>query len=41
MAHPNEELIRGGYEAFAKGDLAEVLKRFADDIAWHVPAAAP
>lgn len=37
MAHPNEELIRGGYEAFAKGDAADVLSRFAADIVWHVP----
>lgn len=36
MAHPNEELIRGGYDAFAKGDVADVLSRFADDITWHV-----
>ena len=37
MAHPNEELIRGGYEAFATGDVGEVLRRFADDITWHIP----
>ena len=37
MAHPNEELIRGGYAAFAKGDVPEVLGRFAQDITWHVP----
>ncbi len=37
MAHPNEELIRGGYEAFAKGDIETVLARFDDNITWHVP----
>ena len=37
MAHPNEELIRGGYEAFAKGDLETALARFDENITWHVP----
>ena len=37
MAHPNEDLVRGGYEAFARGDVPAVLERFADDIIWHVP----
>ncbi|MGH9156072.1 MAG: nuclear transport factor 2 family protein [Acidimicrobiales bacterium] len=37
MAHANEDLIRGGYEAFARGDVGDVLARFADDIVWHVP----
>jgi ketosteroid isomerase-like protein len=41
MAHPNEELIRGGYEAFAKGDIPDVLSRFAEDIVWHVPGRSP
>lgn len=41
MAHPNEDLIRGGYEAFARGDVADVLSRFAEDIAWHVPGRSP
>lgn len=37
MAHPNEDLLRGGYEAFAAGDIEKVLDIFADDIGWHVP----
>lgn len=37
MAHPNEDLLRGGYEAFTAGDIEKVLAIFADDIAWHVP----
>ena len=41
MAHPNEELIRGGYEAFATGNVPDVLSRFADDIVWHVPGRSP
>lgn len=36
MAHPNEDLLRHGYEAFGAGDLDTVLAIFADDIAWHV-----
>lgn len=37
MAHPNEELIRKGYDAFSRGDLDTVLSIFDDDIRWHVP----
>ena len=33
--HPNEDLIRGTYAAFAAGDLQAVAKSFADDIVWH------
>lgn len=36
-AQDNAQLIRKGYEAFAKGDIPAVLAIFADDIAWHVP----
>lgn len=37
MAHPNEESLRRGYEAFAQGDIETVLSLFTDDILWHVP----
>jgi hypothetical protein len=37
MAHPNEELVRSGYEAFSKGDMQTVNELFADGIVWHVP----
>lgn len=37
MAHPNEDLLRKGFEAFGKGDLDTVQGLFADDIVWHVP----
>ena len=37
MAHPNEELIRRGYQAFATGDMATLNELFADDIVWHAP----
>ncbi len=36
MTHPNAELIRGGYEAFAQGDVPAVMERLADDIVWHI-----
>jgi ketosteroid isomerase-like protein len=35
-AQENAELIRGGYEAFSKGDLDSVAKLFAPDIRWYV-----
>lgn len=41
MAHPNEELLRGGYEAFARGDLDAVRSLFSEDIAWHIPGRTP
>ena len=36
MAHPNEELLRKGYDAFASYDLDTIRALFADDIVWHV-----
>jgi ketosteroid isomerase-like protein len=37
MAHPNEEALRLGYEAFAKGDIETVMGLLTDDTQWHVP----
>jgi ketosteroid isomerase-like protein len=37
VSHPNEELVRRGYEAFATGDMATLNELFADDIVWHAP----
>jgi ketosteroid isomerase-like protein len=37
MAHPNEEMLRRGYEAFAQGDLEAVKEIFPEDIVFHVP----
>ncbi len=39
--HPNVELTRRGYEAFAKGDLAALSELLADDVTWHVAGAGP
>jgi ketosteroid isomerase-like protein len=36
MAHPNEDLIRKGYEAFSSGNLQALDDLFAEDILWHV-----
>ena len=35
--HPNEELVRRGYEAFGTGDMATLNELFADDIVWNAP----
>ena len=37
MAHPNEEALRKGYDAFAKGDLDTLRELFDPNIKWHVP----
>jgi uncharacterized protein len=39
--HPNVELTRRGYEAFATGDLAALTELIADDVTWHVQGAGP
>jgi hypothetical protein len=33
--HPNLEIARAGYEAFATGDLAAVSEFPSDDVVWH------
>ena len=41
MGHPNEELLRRGYEAFGSGDMATLNELLSDDIIWHVPGKSP
>lgn len=41
MAHPNEELLRRGFDAFGSGDMATIAGLFADDIAYHFPGRSP
>ncbi len=36
MAHPNEDLLRRGYEAFGSGDMDTVRETLSPDIVWHV-----
>jgi ketosteroid isomerase-like protein len=39
--HPNVELTRRGYEAFANADLTTLSELIADDVTWHVTGAGP
>ncbi len=34
--HPNVEIVRRGYEAFASGDQAALAELIAEDAVWHV-----
>ena len=40
-AKANADLIRRGYAAFARGDIAAVLAILAEDVLWHVPGRGP
>ena len=33
--HPNVALLRRGYEAFAKGDMATLTELWSEDAVWH------
>jgi ketosteroid isomerase-like protein len=37
MGHPNEDLIRRGYDAFSSGDMQTLRELFHPDIVWHTP----
>src|SRR5215211_8705525 len=37
MAHPNEDLVRRAFDAFAKGDMGTLRDLFDQDAVWHVP----
>jgi len=39
--HPNVELTRRGYDAFAKADLATLSELIADDVTWHALGLGP
>jgi hypothetical protein len=41
MTHPNEALLRKGYEAYERGDGETVESVMADDIEWHLPGTGP
>jgi ketosteroid isomerase-like protein len=33
--HPNVDLVRSGYEAVARGDMAAFAALLDDDVVWH------
>ena len=37
MAHPNEELVRSAFEAFANGDTDTLRQLIDQDAVWHTP----
>ncbi|OGO50956.1 MAG: hypothetical protein A2148_02375 [Chloroflexi bacterium RBG_16_68_14] len=39
--HPNVELLKRAYEAFAKGDLATLREVASEEGVWHVPGSGP
>src|SRR5689334_620633 len=39
--HANETMLRTGYEAFGRGDLATLETLFAPDVVWHEPGRNP
>jgi uncharacterized protein len=42
MAHPNEDVIRRGFEAFSTGNMDALRSEFlAPDITYHVPGKSP
>lgn len=41
MTHPNEDLMRRGYEAFIQGDIETLDELISDDITWHSPGRNP
>lgn len=41
MAHPNEDLIRAGYQAFGSGDMDGLAGLLDPTVVWHVPGRNP
>jgi ketosteroid isomerase-like protein len=41
MAHPNADLTRKGFEAFAAGDMTTMDQLMTDDAKWHFPGTGP
>jgi hypothetical protein len=41
MAHPNEELVRRGYDAFNNADVETLRQVFADTTIFHEPGRSP
>ena len=41
MTHPNEEMVRRGYDAFSQGDMATIDGQWEDDIVWRSYGNSP
>ena len=41
MSHPNEELVRRAFDAFASGDVAALGGLMEPDSVWHAPGRNP
>ena len=41
MAHPNEELVRRGSDAFSSGDMGTLGQVLDRDVVYHVPGRSP
>ncbi|MDQ6726637.1 MAG: nuclear transport factor 2 family protein [Actinomycetota bacterium] len=39
--HPNVEILRRAYAAYAAADMEALDDLFADDVIWHVPGHSP
>jgi hypothetical protein len=39
--HPNAMVLRRGYEAFDKGDVATLTEVFSGDVVWHQSGSSP
>ena len=39
--HPNETLVRTGYDAFVRGDIDAVRRFLHPDVIWHVAGTGP
>ena len=37
MGHPNEDVVRRGYDAFSRGDMETLREVFHPDVVWHAP----
>lgn len=41
MPHPNADIVRKGFQAFADGDMATLDQLMADDARWHSVGRTP
>jgi uncharacterized protein len=39
--HPNEAIVREGYDAFVRGDIEAVANFLDPDVLWHVEGTSP